>query len=194
MKTSKQSIRRKYLDIRDAMTASERNEKSRKIWENLKKECCFSEAEIVLVYMDYRSEVITTGLTDELLMPENNKRIYAPKVEGLDISFYAITSLEELEPGYQEIREPVGEKDKIFTEELAKDKKCLLLVPGAVFDRKLGRMGYGKGFYDRFIHKFEGITSVGLAFDCQIIKSVPVENHDMRLDLIITESEIIKKL
>ncbi len=191
---SKQSVRRKYLSGRDAMTESERKEKSRKIWENLKKESCFQEAEIVLAYMDYRSEVMTTGLVRELLEEKNGKTVYAPKVEGMDISFYEIHSLDEMELGYQKIREPQADNNKLLNKMHTEQKKCLLLVPGSAFDRKLGRIGYGKGFYDRFIHKSWKMTKAGLAFDCQIAKSIPLEEHDGRLDLIVTESEIIKAL
>ena len=68
----------------------------------------------------------------------------------------------------------------------------LLLLPGSVYDRELGRMGYGKGFYDRFLHKFPKLTSAGLAFDGQIAKAVPVDEKDERVDMIVTETEIIR--
>lgn len=190
--TSKQSIRSKYLAYRDSLTKGERLEKSKKIWDNLKNETCFEEAEIVLVYMDYRSEVSTTELVKELLMPCSNKRVFAPKVEGMDISFYEIHTLEELVSGYQKIREPVGSDEALFTEETAKMQKCLLLVPGAVFDRELGRMGYGKGFYDRFLQRYDHITRAGFAFECQIAKQIPLEEHDKRMDMIVTERQVIK--
>lgn len=189
----KQSIRNKYLAYRNNLSTKERLVKSMKIWERLKKEKEFLEADIVLVYMDYRSEVITTGLVEELLLSENGKRIFAPVVEGLDIAFYEIFSLNELRPGYQGIREPESDPEKKFTEDLARDNKCFLLMPGSVYDRELGRMGYGKGFYDRFLHKFPGVTKAGLAFGCQIAGQVPVEEHDVRADMVVTENEIIHK-
>lgn len=66
------------------------------------------------------------------------------------------------------------------------------MLPGSVYDRALGRMGYGKGFYDRFIHKFPNLTKAGLAFDCQIAKQVPVDENDKRVDMVVTETEVIK--
>ena len=69
--------------------------------------------------------------------------------------------------------------------------KCLALVPGAVFDREKDRMGYGKGFYDRFLEKCTKVTAVALAFACQIAKKVPAEAHDRKVDMIITENEVI---
>lgn len=191
-RVSKQSIRSRYLSKRDDLSFGERKEKSRQIWEILQKEEQFLLAECVLVYMDYRSEVMTTGLVEELLKQQNRKRIYAPRVEGLDISFYEITSLEELEAGYQGIREPVICEEKLFTEKEVQAMKCLVLVPGTVFDKEGYRMGYGKGFYDRFIHKFPGITRIGLAFNCQIAGQIPIEAHDQRMDYVITEAGVIK--
>lgn len=189
----KQSIRSKYLSCRDNMSQRERLEKSRMIWELLKKEKDFQEAEILLVYMDYRSEVMTTGLIEELFLSESSKRIFAPVVEGLEISFYEIESLSDLHKGYQSIREPERDPEKLFTEKLLKENKCFLLLPGSVYDRELGRMGYGKGFYDRFLRKFEGIANAGLAFSCQIAPvSVPSDTRDVKVERVITENEVIR--
>lgn len=188
----KQSIRNKYLAYRNNMTKGERLLKSRKIWEKLKAEKSFQEADIILVYMDYRSEVMTTELVEELLLTDN-KRVFAPTVEGFDVVFYEINSLSDLRPGYQGIREPESDPQKLFTEETAKENKCFLLVPGSVYDRQLGRMGYGKGFYDRFLHRFPSVANAGLAFECQIAGQVPVDEHDVRVDMVITENEVIKE-
>ncbi len=187
----KQRIRSKYLSYRDSLTKSERLEKSRRIWDNLKREQSFYEAEVILAYMDYRSEVMTTDLVEELLLDER-KRVYVPLVEGMNIAFYEIHSLEELSAGYQGIREPQSKKETLFTEKEMKENKCFLLVPGAVFDKELGRMGYGKGFYDRFLHKYKHLTKAGLAYECQIAKQVPTEAHDIHMDMIVTEKQIIK--
>lgn len=192
--SGKQKVRSKYLSYRDSLTKSERLEKSRRIWDNLKQEKSFINAEIILVYMDYRSEVMTTGLVEELLLMEG-KRVYAPLVEGMDIAFYEIRSLSELSAGYQGIREPEGKWETLLTEQEMTSHKCFLLVPGAVFDKELGRMGYGKGFYDRFLHKYgeASITKAGLAYECQLAKEIPIESHDIRMDMIVTEKQIIKK-
>lgn len=191
LNVSKQSIRNRYLGMRNNLSYSERLEKSRKIWEFLKQEPVFQDAEAVLVYMDYRSEVITTGLVEELLL-EGTRRIYAPRVLGMNIGFYEICSLEELEPGYQGIREPVQNEEKMFNHKLMQDLKSLILIPGAVFDRQKGRMGYGKGFYDRFLAEYIEISGAALAFECQIAKKVPMEDHDIRPGIIVTENGVIR--
>lgn len=188
---SKQALRSRYLGYRNSLSTRERREKSARIWEMLKQEAVFQKAQIVLVYMDYRSEVMTTELVRELLSVRE-KRVFAPKVEGMDIRFYEVESMDDLTDGYQGIREPSAAGEKLFTEEMSKELDCLILVPGAVFDRERGRMGYGKGFYDRYLAAFPGLISAALAFDCQIARKVPVEEHDKRPDMIITETEIIR--
>lgn len=189
--TDKQSIRSKYLAIRNTLTSEERFNKSKLIWERLQEEKEYLEAEILLVYMDYRSEVMTTSFVTDLL-EEKKKRIFAPTVEGMNISFYEVTSITELVSGYQGIREPVSGIKRKFDDDLMKKYKCLILVPGAVFDEQMGRMGYGKGFYDRFFDKYDGIIKAGLAFECQMTKQVPAEVHDVKMDMIITENHAIK--
>lgn len=188
---SKQSIRNRYLSMRNNLSYGERLAKSRKIWELLKHEPVYKNAEAVLVYMDYRSEVITTGLVEELLA-DPSKRVFAPRVLGMNINFYEIQTLEELEPGYQGIREPVQNEEKMFTHALLKELKSLILIPGAVFDRQRGRMGYGKGFYDRFLADYIELSGAALAFECQIAKNVPMEDHDIRPGIIVTESGVIR--
>ena len=186
----KQALRNRYLGYRNSLSAGERKKKSERIWELLKQQEVFQSAQAVLVYMDYRSEVMTTGMVEELLAA-GEKKVFAPRVCGMDIRFYEIGSMEDLIVGYQGIREPREDSQKLFSQKEEGEAKCLVLTPGAVFDRERGRMGYGKGFYDRFLAAFPGISSVALAFDCQIAKKIPVEAHDKRPDMIITETGVI---
>ena len=187
----KQELRSKYLAYRDALSLKERKEKSERIMELLRGDASYRRAQAILVYMDYRSEVETSALVEELLY-SGEKRIFAPKVEGMNIRFYEIISMEDLKEGYQGIREPEADRQRLFTQEMSQELKTLILVPGAVFDRQRGRMGYGKGFYDRYLAAFPALNSVALAFECQIAKKVPEETHDKKTDMIITEAGVIK--
>lgn len=188
--SSKQELRSRYLAYRDSLSLREREEKSARIWEKLKRETCYQDAANILVYMDYRSEVMTTKLVDELLGSE--KKVFAPKVEGMDIQFYQVESMEDFVKGYQGIREPKDNPEKRFDLQSAKEAESLILLPLTVFDRERGRMGYGKGFYDRYLAVFPMLYSVALAFACQMAGKVPVEAHDRKPDMIITEKEIIR--
>lgn len=188
---SKQELRFRYLNYRNNLSGRERKEKSAVIWNLLKREAVYQNAQIILVYMDYRSEVMTTGLVEELFA-SREKRVFAPKVEGVEIRFYEVACMDDFEDGYQGIREPRGASEGMFTMQIAEEKNCLLLMPGAVFDRERGRMGYGKGFYDRFLAAFPRLHSAALAFDCQVANRVPIEEHDKKPDIIVTNKGIIR--
>ena len=201
--TGKQELRNKYLAYRNELSLKERKEKSGRIWELLTQETSYRQAQVILVYMDYRSEVITTGLVEELFA-KGEKQVFAPRVEGMDIVFYEVTSMEDFEEGYQGIREPrKNAAQRMVLDELG-GKNILVLVPGAVFDRERGRIGYGKGFYDRFLNKLSSahkgaaeyskamVSSAALSFDCQIAKKVLMESHDQRVDMIVTETGVMK--
>ncbi len=187
----KQGIRSRYLGLRNNLSAGERKQKSQEIWEHVKGDPKYQAARAVLVYMDYRSEVMTTGLVEELLA-DTSKKVFAPKVEGMHIRFYEIKSLDELKKGYQGIREPEENPEKRFTPDMAVRLEAVVLVPGAVFDRQRGRMGYGKGFYDRFLSDYREVYGIALSFSCQIAKEIPMEPHDRRPDIIVTENGIIR--
>ena len=187
----KQGIRSRYLGLRDNLSTGERKQKSQEIWEHVKGDPKYQAARAVLVYMDYRSEVMTTGLVEELLA-DTSKKVFAPKVEGMHIRFYEIKSLDELKKGYQGIREPEENPEKRFTPDMAVRLEAVVLVPGAVYDRQRGRMGYGKGFYDRFFSDYGEVYGIALSFSCQIAKEIPMEPHDRRPDIIVTENGIIR--
>ena len=187
----KQGIRSRYLGLRNNLSAGERKQKSQEIWEHVKGDPKYQAAREVLVYMDYRSEVMTTGLVEELLA-DTSKKVFAPKVEGMHIRFYEIKSLDELKKGYQGIREPEENPEKRFTPDMAARLEAVVLVPGAAFDRQRGRIGYGKGFYDRFFSDHGEDYGIALSFSCQIAKEIPMEPHDRRPDIIVTENGIIR--
>lgn len=186
-KTSKHELRNQYLQYRNALTKEERRTKSNKILETLSSWECFEQAESILTYCNYRSEVVTTPWIDTLLA-EGKKKVYVPKVDGMDIRFFQVTSMEQLKDGYQGILEPVGDTGE-FTMDTGKTEKALLILPGTVFDRNGNRLGYGKGFYDRFVAKYPDMKTVALAFSCQMTEEIPAEPHDIKVQSIITEKK-----
>ena len=98
-----------------------------------------------------------------------------------EMVFYEITSLEELKEGYKGIREPVGNAES-FVYEAYKERRVLLLMPGVAFDIYGNRMGYGKGFYDRFLADKEVLQtySIGIGYACQRVQEVPVSKQDIK--------------
>lgn len=182
----KQELRNRYLQRRNDLSVQQRKEKSIQVLQNLQTLPEFQKAEGVLIYLNYRSEVETIPFVEELLQ-KREKRIFVPKVCGMDIRFYEITSMEDVKSGYQGILEPKEGMEE-FSAQKPDAKNCLIVLPGSVFDRKCNRMGYGKGFYDRFMKLNPQIYGAGLSFDCQVAPVLSVQAHDYRMNALITES------
>ena len=150
----------------------------------------YKKADTILCYVSCRSEVSTIALIEHSL--KAGKIVGVPKVEGEDMRFYRIMSLSDLEPGYFGVLEPKPNKT------LLEDNtgNTLVIVPGLAFDSDLNRIGYGKGFYDRYFLKSEAaglrMVKCGIAFDMQICDWIEADPYDKHLDMIVTEKRIIR--
>ena len=152
----------------------------------------FINSDTVLSFVSCRSEVRTRKIIEYSL--ELGKKVGVPRVEGEHLSFYRIYGFEDLEPGYFGVPEPRIEKqDGEFLKKLDPDGS-FMIVPGLAFDRKLNRTGYGKGFYDRYfsMNREKHFIRCGIAFDIQMCESIETDPFDVSLDMIVTESEIIR--
>ena len=161
-------------------------EKDESIFRNLISLPEYASAETILAYASLEDEISTDRLVEYSLSA--GKRVALPKCadrEG-NMDFYVINSLSDLKKGYFGIREPDAEK----CEKLEDFSSSLLIAPGLLFDRGGYRLGYGGGYYDKFIKNFSFI-SVGLCYNSFIIKEIARENHDEFVDIIISENEII---
>lgn len=203
-KQEKKILRKEILKCRNEMPLIMREEKSEKIQQKVYQLPAYQEAPILLAYADYQSEVITTPIIKSALA--DGKEVYCPTVQGNDMEFYQINNLGELQEGYKGIREPLPEPERKFYLEKAADNKILMLMPGAVFDTKRHRIGYGKGFYDRYLSRIGKITedllplpnnpvvcTAALAFACQIVEKLPAEQHDICPDILLTEEASYSK-
>lgn len=177
----KKEIRKRVFSARKSLTAKELEEKSRRICDSVMQLEAFKNAETVYVYMDCKGEVSTKPLIEAAW--KLGKRVAAPRVHGEDMSYYYISSYEDVAPGYYDIPEPV-------TETAGDDEKALLIVPGVGFDRNRHRCGYGKGFYDRYLSAHRQHTTVAVAFEFQMMEEVPAEKHDIFPQYLITEEHI----
>lgn len=178
-------IRKKALQLRDGMSEEERHKKSNLIMERFLHMPLYKESENLLVYVNYKSEVETIGLLEHAL--QEGKSVYCPKVEGEEMEFYRIENLGQLADGYRGIREPEGSREKIF-DCFPSGEKNVMIMPGSAFDRDRNRIGYGKGYYDKYIEKHPGLYTVAVCFDCQLQEEVPSDAYDKKPDLVITES------
>lgn len=140
-----------------------------------------------LIYVSTENEVGTKLLIKYLL--SENKVVAVPVCKNKGIMhFIKINSIEDLTESFYGIPEPVLDEDKMITE----FKNAVCIVPGVSFDRTGKRIGYGGGYYDRFLEKADNILTIGLCYESMLCDFVPSEPHDKSVDYIITEKGIIK--
>lgn len=135
----------------------------------------------VYLYMDYKSEVQTGLLLSECL--RMGKHVAVPKVEGNEMHFYEIEDRTDVREGYRGIPEPC-------TDKRIEEEHAFMVVPGVVFSQDRRRIGYGKGFYDRYLHRFPQIYTCAAAYECQVVEQLPYEEHDVTIRELITEGVI----
>ncbi len=180
----KNLIRQSHRERRKGLTPNLRKEKSEAIRSRLEALDEFKSAEKILVFLSKDDEVDTHGLVQDAL--DQARKVFAPRVDGEELLIYPIKSWDDLEQGDFGILEPALHPDSTHPAEMD-----LILVPGLAFDKKGHRLGYGKGFYDRLLKATKGLK-VGLAFDEDLIEELPAEEHDVPLDLIVTDSSLIR--
>jgi 5-formyltetrahydrofolate cyclo-ligase len=181
---SKDIIRKGMKEKRMAMTLAEVMEKSHVILEQFFKTPAYLESDTIFTYVSVKNEVDTTPLIQQAI--KDHKQIAVPKVTGKrTLTFYYITSFEDLEPAKFNLLEP---KENC---ELAIKSPEIIVIPGLAFDKNKNRLGYGGGFYDSYLAQHQGGQKVGLTYDFQIIEEVPVNDHDILLDMVISEKIVI---
>ncbi|MCM1184739.1 MAG: 5-formyltetrahydrofolate cyclo-ligase [Roseburia sp.] len=185
---SKEEIRRQILAVRGALPEEEIASKSGAILQKVLKTPEYEEADNILLYADCRSEVRTRELFEDAI--RRRKKVYFPKADGLTnrMDFYQVTAISQLLSGYQGILEPRELPASRYR--LNRREDTLIIVPGIAFDISGYRLGYGKGFYDRFLAERRQISTMALAYACQLVDELPHDAHDIRMDKLVTE-EII---
>jgi len=183
----KHKIRKKILAVRENHKEEDRLTKDQEIKKKMFSLLEFRKAKIVLFYVSIKGEVRTDKMISESL--EKGKRILVPfaDLNKRTLLISEINNLEELEPGAFGIPEPKNPR------EFPLEKIDLVVIPGIAFDRKGNRVGYGMGFYDRFLKGLKPhVPKIALAYDFQIVNEIPAEGEDVTVDMIITEKEIIQ--
>ncbi|VAW39661.1 5-formyltetrahydrofolate cyclo-ligase [hydrothermal vent metagenome] len=185
MEQRRNELRRRILARRGQMAAEERRAKSALITERLLAMPEFKRAGTIFTYINFRSEVETLNLADKCL--ELGKRLCVPVTLTAEKRLAACRLTDpaaELRPGYCRIPEP----DISKAEFVAPREIDIVVLPGSVFDKSGGRLGYGGGYYDRFLaREAPDALRVGLAFELQIVDEVPLMAHDMRLHYLLSE-------
>lgn len=182
----KKELRKNILDQRNNLASFEVLDKSVLITENLIEEDLFEENMNVLVYMDFRNEVMTEFLRAYLETIHAN--IILPKTffKEKKMTLHLIENIESLVISKYGILEPTTEN------EIDAEAIDIVIIPGVAFDKAGYRLGYGGGFYDRLLPKLKKQPKIAIAFDLQLVEEVPREVHDSQVDMIITETQVIK--
>lgn len=188
----KKTLRKELIARRDNMNSRIWWSSSSLIQRNVLKSTVYKLCDVLLIYSDYHNEVETISVIEDALVA--GKEVYLPKIinnpDSFDqaMEFYRIYSTLELMEGYKGIKEPIEDAGRSFSYELNKSRNCLMIVPGVAFDKNKYRLGYGKGFYDKYLCDKPAILKIGIAFDFQVISDLPTEENDVVLDYLITES------
>lgn len=183
----KNLIRKRMKQLREDMTRAERFEKSMRIFEQLITVPEFKRADRIYTYVSMDNEIDTIMLIDYSLSLE--KRVFVPRVSGKDMEFYEISDISELSPGYMGIYEPdINGKEPDYS------RTGFMCMPGLAFDKSYNRIGYGGGFYDRYLSVENKLYKAALAYEAQLLESIPAQDGDVRPDMIVTEESIYRKL
>jgi 5-formyltetrahydrofolate cyclo-ligase len=149
----------------------------------------YPKARSVLCYVSFRSEVHTHAFIARLWA--DHKRVVVPYCVGQQLELFALNTFDDLAPGTLGILEPKRELRDQETRRATVQELDLLVIPGLAFDRQGGRLGYGKGYFDRLLPGARPDALLAAAvFDCQLFDAIPMQPYDVRVDAVITQSDI----
>ena len=178
----KARLRKQLLDARDGLSLDFIKITSKEIQDNLRKIDLYRNAKTIGAYYSIGSEVRTQDILQEIL--NAGKELALPKVVKNDLVFKKISSFSELEPGNFSVMEP---KDKC---EIVKNLD-IVIVPAIALSKDGFRLGYGFGYYDRYLHGKKS-TTIALSYAKQVIKSFPHDDHDIKMNFMVTEDKAIR--
>ena len=160
-----------------AMTEAQFEEKSRLLVELFAASDLYRDAKTIYGYLPYNQEVRTVPMLERALA--DGKRVAVPKVYGEEMKFIYLTDLSQVAKGYAGIPEPIGDGP------VAEDPTALVLMPGLAFDREGHRIGYGGGFYDKFLVAEPGHPTLALCYDFQMLPKLETEEFDIPVDCVL---------
>jgi 5-formyltetrahydrofolate cyclo-ligase len=187
--TGKDSLRRTAR--RQRRRQPNKDALSEKIIERLMAMSPYDRAVHVMWYVDVRDEVRTRPSLNRIL--SSKKQIVVPYCRGDELRLFRLRRMDELSPGAFGILEPRDELRGQRDRDADPKEQQLVIVPGVAFDDQGGRLGHGQGFYDRLLAQVDRATVlVGLAYECQVFPSIPVNDHDIAMDWLVTEKRTIR--
>ena len=173
----KKELRATIRQQKRAMTEEEIVTKSRQACRLLMDHDLYKNARTFYGYLPYNQEVRTTPLLEQAI--RDGKRVAVPKCYGDEMKFIYLDDLTKVEPGYANIPEPIADGP------IADDPTALVLMPGLAFDPEGHRVGYGGGFYDKFLAQEPHHPTVALCYDFQMMPHLETEEYDIPVDLVL---------
>lgn len=175
----KKALRRAIGDKKRALSESEIESRSVFLADRLFETEAYRRSGSLYAYLSFNQEVRTAPIIERAWA--DGKRVAVPKVVGRDMVFIWLESFDQLKEGYFGIPESIEDGP------VADDPAALVLMPGLAFDREGRRVGYGGGFYDRFLARERGHPTLALCFDFQMVDSLEAEAHDVAVDQVVTD-------
>lgn len=173
----KKALRRQIKDLKRQMTADQIESASAKLGELLMNTPQYRQAKTVYGYLPYNQEVRTTPMLERAM--QDGKRVAVPKIYGEEMKFIYLDDLSQVEKNSCGIPEPVLDGP------IGDDPTALVLMPGLAFTKAGNRMGYGGGFYDKFLACEPNHPTVALCYDFQIVDEIPTDDYDVPVDLVL---------
>ena len=174
---NKQELRRAIRERKRAMTEEEIVERSNALAEKLYHTPAYQAASTIYGYLPYNQEVRTVPMLQRAL--DEGKRVAVPKVYGEEMRFIYLEDLTQVSKGYAGIPEPIADAP------VAEDKQALVLMPGLAFDPQGHRIGYGGGFYDKFLAKEPHHPTLALCYEFQMQAHLDTEEFDIPVDTVL---------
>jgi 5,10-methenyltetrahydrofolate synthetase len=176
----KRDVRSFYKNKRDAMPHLLAEQLSLKISQIVLASQWYQDAGLVFFYYPLGKEVSLLPVMHDAL--RRNKRAAFPKTAGDQMEFYEVTSLSQLKEGCFHVMEPEAVQENLVCEQ-----PDICFVPGTVFDKKGGRLGYGRGYYDRYFAGRHTARLIGCAYAYQIVDELCIDEWDVRMDFVVSE-------
>ena len=173
----KTQLRRSIRVQKRAMTEAEIESRSARLGELFAQSPLYQAAATIYGYLPYNQEVRTVPMLEQAL--KDGKKVAVPKCYGEEMRFIYLEDLSQVTPGYAGIPEPIADGP------VAGDKTALVLMPGLAFDPEGHRIGYGGGFYDRFLSDEPDHPTLALCYEFQMLPHLETEAHDIPVDCVL---------
>ena len=173
----KKELRRQIREQKRAMTEEEIVARSEALGKLFRASQLYQQAKTIYGYLPYNQEVRTVPMLEQAIL--DGKQVAVPKVIGDDMVFIYLTDMNQVEKGYAGIPEPIA------NEPIATDETALVLMPGLAFDPQGHRIGYGGGFYDRFLEKEPNHPTLALCYEFQMLEHLETEEHDIPVNCVL---------